>query len=116
MAGALVYQERRGGLGEEVVGESAVAERGEAEVIDQVAGGEARVRVTAALHELGELAADRLTAAEEGVELAERVSEMAQGTGGEGEGFQLFGFFRVFGSGHQCLRGERIVLMRGARL
>ena len=50
--------------------------------------------------------ADRVTAAEEGVELAEQVSEMAQGTGGEGEGFRLWRFFRVFGSGHQGLRCE----------
>src|SRR5229473_3332339 len=91
-------------LAGEVAGEPAVAERGEAEVIDQVAGGEARVRVTAASHEPGELAADRVTAAEEGAELAEQVSDVAQGTGGEGEGFRLRGFFRVVGSGHRGLR------------
>ena len=47
------------------------------------------MRVAAVSHELGELAADRVTAAEEGVELAEQVSEMAQGIGGDSEGFRL---------------------------
>jgi hypothetical protein len=64
------------------------------------------VRVAAASHELGELAADRVTAAEEGVELAEQVSEVAQGTGGEGDGCRLCMFVGVFGSGHRDLRGE----------
>ena len=95
----LVWEERRGGLAGEVAGEPAVAERREAEVIDQVAGGEARVRVAAAPHELGELVADRVAAAEEGVELAEQLGDVAQGADGEGEGFRLCGFFGVFGSG-----------------
>jgi hypothetical protein len=94
VAGVLVCEERRGGLAKEGAGEPAVAERCEAEVIDQVAGGEARMRVAAASHELGELVAGRVAAAEEGVELAEQVSDVAQGADGEGEGFRLCRFFR----------------------
>jgi len=69
-----------------------------------------------AWHELGELVADRVTAAEEGVELAEQVSDVAQGIDGEGDGFLLCRFFEAFVPVIGASGAKGIVRMRGARL
>jgi len=88
---------------------------GEAQVVDQVAGSEARVGASEAGHEYGEQIGDVGSAAKEFVDLAKQFGEVNEGTDGMGDGYRFVGWFEVIGLGHHAfLISASVVAVRPA--